>query len=366
MMITLDVVFMIRSSLTHSASAPITRATMTINDPGLQRIHEELEAIQKSLGEQLDQLKPIRNDAKLLEELAANINTYDNHVARNSATLNRPGASSTQSSASPSSSREPNHEAPSSKSSSLVGIVASFGQSVDPPAATMSPPATNLNMFDLGSSLSRSSLAPITGAMKSPKEQKLQSLRMELEALRKTMREELDRLKIIQHEMRLPEQLRANINAYEDQVARLEKEKKEAKQRFQSSSSQYGDPRMLRLLRTEHEQNQKRIEYQIHQWDKLSKEATTNLESLKQYHPSMKAEANALRVSLTGHETMRAFLVEMITDIEGEYLPQETSDEMIRRVELGLSERTSREPRSPEVKSTLARGFPTIDHSSEA
>ncbi|KAG8796422.1 hypothetical protein FRC16_009677 [Serendipita sp. 398] len=185
--------------------------------------------------------------------------------------------------------------------------------------------------------------------MKSPKEQKLQSLCMELEALRKTMREELDRLKIIQHEMRLPEQLRANINAYEDQVARLEKEKEEAKQRFQGSLSQYGHP---------HDQ--------IHQWDKLSKEATTNLGSLKQSYPSMKAEANVLRVSLTGHETMRAFLVEMITDIEGEYLPQDTSDEMISRVELGLSERTSREPRSPEVKSTPARGFPTIDHSSEA
>ncbi|KAG8753269.1 hypothetical protein FRC14_006197 [Serendipita sp. 396] len=202
--------------------------------------------------------------------------------------------------------------------------------------------------------------------MKSPKEQKLQSLCMELEALRKTMREELDRLKIIQHEMRLPEQLRANINAYEDQVARLEKEKEEAKQRFQGSLSQYGHPRMLSMLRTEHEQNQKRIDDQIHQWDKLSKEATTNLGSLKQSYPSMKAEANVLRVSLTGHETMRAFLVEMITDIEGEYLPQDTSDEMISRVELGLSERTSREPRSPEVKSTPARGFPTIDHSSEA
>ncbi|KAG8753270.1 hypothetical protein FRC14_006198 [Serendipita sp. 396] len=142
MMITLDVVFMIRSSLTHNASAPITRATRRLNDPELQRIHEELEAIQKSLGEQLDQLKPIRHDAKLLGELAANINTYDNHVARNSATPNRPGASSTQSSASPSSSREPNHEAPSSKLSSLVGIVSSFGQSVDPPAATMSPPGS--------------------------------------------------------------------------------------------------------------------------------------------------------------------------------------------------------------------------------
>ncbi|KAG9022050.1 hypothetical protein FS842_006345 [Serendipita sp. 407] len=197
--------------------------------------------------------------------------------------------------------------------------------------------------------------------MEDPYKRKLQSLYGELESLRRTMRVELDRLETIQRDMKLPDELQAYISTYKYHLTRLRKEKEEAQQRFQSSPSRNGDPRIMSMLRTENDQNQKRIDDQIHQWDKLSKEATTKLESLKQYHPSMEAEAKLLRNSLAGHEKMRAILAEMITDNEGEYLPQEPLDEMIKRVKSGVN----KEPSSYTTNIGHA-GTARMQHSSEA
>ncbi|KAG8751945.1 hypothetical protein FRC14_007490 [Serendipita sp. 396] len=275
-----------------------------------------------------------------------------------------PTESSAQPLASSSGPGTPIYDVLSSNQTFKVGTGWRLGRSAAPPTTIVSPSATAFKPVPiLSSSFNQNTVAPITDAMEDPYKQKLQSLYGELESLRRTMRVELDQLETIQRDMKLPDDLQADISTYRYHVKRLKKEKEEARQRFQSSPSGYSNPRIMNMLRTEYDQNQKRIDDQIHQWDELSKKAITKLELFKQNWPSMAAEINVLQVSLTGHETMREVFVQMIMDIEQKSSPslQEPLDEMIKRIKSGVN----REPSSYTTNVGHA-GTARMEHSSEA